>query len=292
MTRQTVETPTSQLLLFNEQSGALAQVISKIDDTPFFEGALTKTSAEGSTVTMPVEEGMTMLVAWFKGTYNTVTVLMEISRDNGVTFMPFTGANVNGGGATTNPLSSNTNEVKAWEAAIPAGSTHVRARCTLITSGTVEVGFAQGSSQYETVLAVIPSTVLNGAYASGSWVDLSSTPLSGAATFTGALNDLTGVATATAFTSTSGATTAAGQGEYRVSATSDKAGTLYLETSRDNGTTWTRVKGVALAKFDGTCEFYGEIVYRPSERYVRPVFVNGAEAQGKFKIQSMKVSVP
>jgi len=249
-----------------------------------FEGTLTKAAGEGSTVVMPIEQGMTMLVAWFHGVYGTATTVMEVSPDN-ENWYALGGANINNGSATQNPLSKSTNANLAWEAAIPAGSKFVRARCSEYTSGTVNVEMAQGSSDYETSIAAVVSGSL-GIASQGVWNDLSSTTLAGNATFTGAAQEVENQVSGTGF-STFGT---AGQGEIRISATTDKPGTLYLETSRDNAT-WTRVKGIAVAKFDATCENYGEIVHKPSERYFRAAYVNGAEAQTKFKCQAMRVAV-
>lgn len=268
-----------------------ALTVKRIPDTTVVAGNLTSAAGEASEVKMAVTPGMSLLTAWFKGTYSTATVVMEASRDSGVTWMPVAGATVGGGAATVAALSAATNAVPVWEGAIPAGATHVRAHCTAITSGTVEVSLYQGSSQYETVMAVVQSglaasaAVIGTIVAAGSWVDLSSTPLEKEKTFTSAALDTTGVATATAFSNAS-----TGVGEYRISATADVLGTLYLETSRDN-VTFTRIKLQILTQADATCKFYGELIHKPSERYVRAVFVNGATNQASFKIQQVKLGI-
>lgn len=66
-------------------------------------------------------------------------------------------------------------------------------------------------------------------------------------------------------------------------------GTLWLEVSRDN-TNWRRIKSVATAAVTGG-GFYAEIVHRPSWRYARGGFTNGAGAQTRFSIGSIAVAL-
>ena len=118
----------------------------------------------------------------------------------------------------------------------------------------------------------------------GIWYDDSSTVLSSAATFTGTSRDATVTATATAFAN---ASTYAK--EVRIAAESDQSGTLWLEVSRDNSN-WRRVKSVATAAVTGGGQ-YAEIVHRPSWRYWRCGFTNGATLQTRFSIGSVAVAV-
>lgn len=119
--------------------------------------------------------------------------------------------------------------------------------------------------------------------AAGIWYDDSATVLAGAATFTGTSRDLTVTATAVAM-----ANAATYAKEARVSAESDQSGTLWLEISRDN-TNWRRVKSVATAAVTGGGQF-AEIIYRPSWRYLRVGFTNGATLQTRFTINSLLVA--
>jgi hypothetical protein len=116
------------------------------------------------------------------------------------------------------------------------------------------------------------------------WYDDSSTPLAGAATFTGTSRDLTVTASATAM-----ANAATYAKEVRVSAESDQSGTLWVEFSRDN-TNWRRAKSAATAAITGGGQF-AEIVFRPSWRYMRVGFTNGATLQVRFSIGSMLVAI-
>jgi hypothetical protein len=111
----------------------------------------------------------------------------------------------------------------------------------------------------------------------GIWFDDSNTVLAAAATFTGTSRDLTVTATATAF-----ANAATYAKELVVSAESDQSGTLWLEASRDN-TNWRRIKSVPTAAVTGGGQF-AEIVHRPSWRYARVGFTNGATLQTRFTI--------
>lgn len=282
----TVVLPSSQQVLFNEDAEAhLIQQTAKQSDT-VTTGTLTATSGAGAEVIAPVKTGSTMAVFWFKGVYATVTAQCEISHDEGVTYMGWTGGNVASGVPTTQPLGSSTNSTICWEGAIPAGTTHMRVHCTAITSGTVEVAIAQGASDYETVIGAVVGTgsaIIGATLSPGQWTDLSSTPLVGAGKVQSASIDLAGVATATTFTNNS-----LGMYEFRVSATADVIGTLFLEVSRDNAT-FKKVKTAELAKATG-CEFYGEILHRPSTRYIRVEFVNGAGAQAFFSLQAIRLS--
>jgi hypothetical protein len=117
--------------------------------------------------------------------------------------------------------------------------------------------------------------------AAGIWWDDSVTNLGANATFTGTLRDLFQTATATAW-----ANAATYGQEFVVSAESDVTGTLWIEASRDNGTTWRRVKSVATVAVTGG-GFYAEIVHRPSWRYIRVGYTNGAGAQARFTINSV-----
>jgi hypothetical protein len=112
------------------------------------------------------------------------------------------------------------------------------------------------------------------------WYDDSATVLASAATFTGASRDLAGSASGVAIT---GSTTYVK--ELRLSAESDQAGTLWLEVSRDN-TNWRRVKSVPTAAITGGGQ-YAEIIHRPSWRYARVGFTNGATLQTRFALGSI-----
>jgi hypothetical protein len=116
--------------------------------------------------------------------------------------------------------------------------------------------------------------------AHGVWFDDSSTALAANATFTGTSRDATVATTGTAF-----ANAATYAQEVRISAESDVAGTLWLEASRDN-TTWRRVKSIATTAVTGGGQ-YAEIIHRPSWRWWRCGFTNGATIQARFTIGSI-----
>lgn len=120
--------------------------------------------------------------------------------------------------------------------------------------------------------------------AAGIWFDDSVTVLGAGATFTGTNRDLTVALTAAAW-----ANAATYGQEFVVSAESDVTGTLWLEASRDN-TTWRRIKSVATAAVTGG-GFYAEIVHRPSWRYIRVGYTNGAGAQARFTINSFAKAI-
>lgn len=143
-------------------------------------------------------------------------------------------------------------------------------------SGTQPVSFTQP--------ALVAGTARVGFVAgAGIWYDDSAVALAANATFTGTSRDATVTATATAF-----ANAATYAMEVRVSAESDQSGTLWLEVSRDN-TNWRRAKSVATAAVTGGGQ-YAEIVHRPSWRYWRAGFTNGATLQTRFSIGSLAIA--
>lgn len=119
---------------------------------------------------------------------------------------------------------------------------------------------------------------------SGIWYDDSSTALGASASFTGTSRDATVTATAATF-----ANAATYAEEVRVSAESDVAGELWLEVSRDN-TNWRRVKSAPTAAVTGGGHA-AEIIHKPSWRYWRVGYTNGAGAQARFAIGSLAMAV-
>ena len=134
--------------------------------------------------------------------------------------------------------------------------------------------------------ATLAAATVRAGFVAGAaiWYDDSSTNLGAAATFTGTSRDLTVTATATAM-----ANAATYASELRVSAESDVTGTLWLEVSRDNSN-WRRVKAIATAAVTGG-GFAAEIIHRPSWRYARVGYTNGAGAQARFAIGSITTAI-
>lgn len=151
---------------------------------------------------------------------------------------------------------------------------------TLVASGSQQSTFQSSLNVAGTITPGSGTSRIGFVAAPGIWYDDSSTALAAGASFTGASRDLTVTATATAMAN---ASTYAK--ELRVSAESDQSGTLWLEVSRDN-TNWRRVKSVPTAAVTGGAQ-YAEIVHRPSWRYARFGFTNGATLQTRFSIGSI-----
>jgi hypothetical protein len=157
------------------------------------------------------------------------------------------------------------------------------ASAQLVASNVAANNLAQVSGSVTSTLAA--ATVRAGFVAgAGIWFDDSSTALGANLTFTGTSRDLTVTATATAF-----ANAATYAKEFRVSAEADVTGTLWVETSRDN-TNWRRAKSIATAAVTGG-GFAAEIIHRPSWRYLRVGYTNGAGAQARFTIGSVAMAV-
>jgi hypothetical protein len=187
----------------------------------------------------------------------------------------------------------------AWELSVNALK-WFRIRATAWTSGTQVWTLVPGTYATEpipgaqisgtqpvsgTVTANLGAGTARAGFVAGAgiWYDDSAAALAAAATFTGASRDATVTATATAF-----ANAATYAMEVRVAAESDQSGTLWLEVSRDN-TNWRRAKSVATAAVTGGGQ-YAEIVHRPSWRYWRAGFTNGATLQTRFSIGSIAIA--
>lgn len=184
----------------------------------------------------------------------------------------------------------------SWELSVNALS-RVRVRCTARTSGTQAWRFKLGTYATEpipaaqvsatqpisgSVTATLAAAAVRAGFVAGAgiWYDDTSAALGASATFTGTSRDATVTATATAF-----ANAATYANEVCASAESDVTGTLWLEVSRDN-TNWRRAKSVPTAAVTGG-GFYAEIVHRPSWRYWRVGFTNGAGAQARLAVGSI-----
>lgn len=175
----------------------------------------------------------------------------------------------------------------ATETTLAAVNTKTPALGQALMAASVPVAIASNQS----AVAVSGTVALGAAVtrvgfvaASGVWYDDSSTVLAAAATFTGTARDATLTATATTFASS---TTFAQ--EVRIAAESDQSGTLWLEISRDN-TTWRRLRSVATTAVTGGGQA-AEIIYRPSWRYWRCGFTNGATLQTRFTIGSLALAI-
>lgn len=237
---------------------------------------------------VPVTAGMATV--GFRKVTGSMTLIFECSLDHGGHWDPLVCGRVDATGAQGTSGSATTT-YDYWEAAIPPGVTHVRARCTTFaSSGDIRVGLSKAAYEPAPVVSVSGSVVIG---AGGSKIgfiqgaglasDDTSTVLAAGGTYTGTGKDAFSVASGTAWNSanTYGA-------EFRVESVADQPGTLYLEVSRDNAT-WQRVKAVPATQADGTSRYYAEINHKPKTRYCRAVYVNGATLQGLFNVQTAMV---
>ena len=184
----------------------------------------------------------------------------------------------------------------AWEVSCN-GMNFFRVRATAFVSGTqvwqlqpapyatepIPAAQISGTQPVSgSVTATLAAAVVRAGFVAGAgiWFDDTATALAANATFTGASRDLTVTATAVAF-----ANAATYAMEVRVSAESDVTGTLWIETSRDN-TNWRRVKAVATTAVTGG-GFAAEIIHRPSWRYLRVGYTNGATVQARLTVGSV-----
>ncbi len=186
----------------------------------------------------------------------------------------------------------------AWELSVN-GLKRVRVRATARTSGTQSWRFVLGTYATEPIPAIqvsgtqpvsftqpalVAGTARIGTISgAGIWYDDTSANLASNATFTGTSRDATVTATATAF-----ANAATYAQEVRACAESDVSGTLWLEVSRDN-VNWRRIRSVATAAITGGGQA-AELIYRPSWRYWRVGYTNGATAQARFALGTVAMA--
>jgi len=160
------------------------------------------------------------------------------------------------------PMSSNTGLPVNLVGSITQSVT-LTANTPTLAAGTNRAGFVAGA---------------------GIWYDDSSTTLTAGTSFTGTSRDLTVTATATAF-----ANAATYAKEIRVSAESDVPGALWIEVSRDN-TNFRRAKYVPTTAITGG-GYFAEIIMRPSWRYARVGYTNGATGQARFTIGTFLMAI-
>jgi hypothetical protein len=258
------------------------------------------TPVAGGTVGGDVSRASNVM-AFCTGTFSTVNCTFEGSLeptgDANWFGIQAIRSNANTIETTTGNLSAQ--PVYSWEMSVN-GLSRVRVRCTARTSGTQSWRFKLGTYATEpipgaqvsgtqpvsgSVTATLAAATVRAGFVAGAgiWYDDSSVALAANATFTGTSRDATVTATATAFANASTYSK-----EVRLSAESDQAGTLWLEVSRDN-TNWRRVKSVATAAVTGGAQ-YAEIVHRPSWRYWRAGFTNGATLQTRLSLGSIAIA--
>lgn len=289
---------------FNMDEEGRLKVASKPASYPDITGDITAVQATigtpvaGGTVSGDVSRSSNVM-AFCTGTFSTVNVTfegsLEATGDTNWFGVQAVRSNANTIETATGNLSAQ--PVYGWELSVNA-LRRLRVRCTARTSGTQSWRFVQGTYATEPIPAAqvsatqpVSGTVTAGAgtaragfiAGAGIWYDDSAVALAANATFTGTSRDLTVTATATAM-----ANAATYNKEVRVSAESDQAGTLWVEFSRDN-TNWRRAKSAATAAVTGGAQF-AEIVFRPSWRYMRVGFTNGATLQTRFTINSMLIA--
>lgn len=286
---------------FNMDEEGRLKVSSKPASYPDITGDITAiqatigTSVAGGTVEGDVSRSSNVM-AFCTGTFAGVNITFEGSLEaSGATNwfgVQAVRSNANTIETATGVLAAQ--PVYGWELSVNA-LRRIRVRATARTSGTQSWRFVQGTYATEPIPAAqvsatqpVSGTVTPGASTArigfaadaGIWYDDSAVALAGAATYTGTSRDLTVTATATAM-----ANAATYAVESRISAESDQTGTLWIEASRDN-TNWRRIKSVPTAAVTGGGQF-AEIVHRPSWRYLRVGFTNGATLQTRFTINSL-----
>lgn len=256
--------------------------------------------ANGQTVAVNCERFSNLMIHC-KGTFSTVNVTFEGSLDstNGTDGTWFTVQAIRSNANTIETATGNLSAAPAyaWELSVN-GLKWFRVRATAYTSGTQTWTMVPGTYATEPIPGAqisgtqpVSGTVSMGAATAragfvaqaGIWYDDTSAALGSNATFTGTSRDATVTATATAM-----ANAATYAQEIRVSAEADVSGTLWLEVSRDN-TNWRRAKSVPTAAVTGGGQ-YAEIVHRPSWRYWRAGFTNGATAQARLAVGSIAMA--
>jgi hypothetical protein len=294
------------LTVLNLDEEGRLKVASKPASYPDITGNITAVQATigtpvaGGTVAGDVSRASNVM-ALCSGTFSTVNCSfegsLEATGDTNWFGIQAVRSNANTIETATGNLSAQ--PVYGWEMSVNA-LRRLRVRCTARTSGTQSWRFVQGTYATEpipaaqvsatqpvsgSVTATLAAAAVRAGFVAGAgiWYDDSSTVLTAAATFTGTSRDLTVTATATAM-----ANAATYAKEVRVSAESDQSGTLWVEFSRDNAN-WRRTKSSPTAAVTGGGQF-AEIVFRPSWRYMRVGFTNGATLQTRFTINSLLIA--
>jgi hypothetical protein len=117
-------------------------------------GTLSTGTITGTTsVTAAVADAAGAGVVVF-GTYS-ATLTFEASIDNGTTYIPIQGQQIDNGVVTTAP-GALVNTARGWEFGT-SGMTHVRVRCTAFTSGTVNVAWVATAVAADPVVSAIPA---------------------------------------------------------------------------------------------------------------------------------------
>lgn len=164
-----------------------------------------------------------------------------------------------------------------------------RVRASAYTSGTLNVAILP-SSQYAaatsavTFAAAMPAgnSRIGTVSAAGIHFVESTTAPNASATVTGTSRDVLAVA--------SGSVVSTGYPtEVRLSSLASHAGTLYLEVSNDNAT-WFRIKQQAAAQNVASGLFIAEIAHKPTHRYARAVYINGATTATSFSLNTLLVA--
>lgn len=257
-------------------------------------------TANGQTVFVNCERFSNLMVHC-KGVFSAVNVAFEGSLDstNGADGTWFGLQAIRSNANTIETATGNLSAAPAYAWELSAnGLKWFRVRATAYGSGTQTWTMVPGTYATEPIPGAqisgtqpVSGTVALGAATTrvgfvaqaGIWYDDTVTALAAAGTFTGNSRDATVTATATAM-----ANAATYAQEIRLSAESDQAGTLWLEVSRDN-VNWRRAKVAPTAAVSGGGQ-YAEIVHRPSWRYWRVGFTNGAAAQARLAVGSIALA--
>ena len=215
------------------------------------------------------------------------TFIFEQSND-GINWVPlpvWSGSSITAGATVAAITATVSNVVYTF----PVRALFMRLRIvTTITGGSIQAISRLSTEAYSpltmTTFLGASSSRVGFVAGSGIWYDDTSTALAINATFTGTSRDATTALTATAF-----ANAATYAQEVRACAESDVAGTLWLEVSRDT-TNWRRIRSVAAVAITGG-GFAAELLYRPSWRYWRIGYTNGAAAQARFTLGTIAMAV-
>ncbi len=244
-------------------------------------------TANGQSVTATVKDGMGSVVFSISGTYGVLTINFEVSFDGGTNYWLCSVAPGSTSGVPVVSQALTANQLIWYEAALPAGTTHVRVRSSTYASGTANVRISQAQAGYEPAPSISGGIIglspgvnrIGSVLRSGIWQDDTATALAASGTFTGATRDVTASVT-------NGVIANGYPEEFRALAISDVSGTLRLEVSRDN-VTWREIKSVPTTLVRAGGLYTAEILYRPATRYARIGYVNDATAQGHFTAQTM-----
>lgn len=246
--------------------------------------------SDGATLAIPT--GYKTAEAWLTTGNLSASVVIFFSFDGGSTYpAQGTAKRLDTASVANGLVITGTNVVgKAIRATIPVGATHARVGVSSYTSGSSDAVIALMGAAHTiqvTADAVLGASTAKVGFIAASGIPIieTSTPLSGAGTFSGAVRDTWAVASGSTFNSS-----ASYHKTFAAAAGSDVAGTLYIVGNNDNGVQFYPVASAAASQFGLGGNYSAAIKVDCAYRYMKAYYVNGAGAQARFTLSAVSLA--